>query len=159
MAVENIIAENKRNRVTANEITTNQKGLGNAFGAGLRRIADLQAKPLTIFQETPEAVLLMGGRNDKDLTNPRQHKRGERVIDHRFIVDWHELFADCPGNGIQPRARAAGEDNTFHALSFVRGAAPNPRRSRSYLSAPIASHHRRLSTYQRTVCARPCSNV
>ena len=44
--------------------------------------------------------------------------RTDRVIDHGFVVDGHQLFADGSGDGVESCAGAAGEDYAFHFLKF-----------------------------------------
>ena len=44
---------------------------------------------------------------------PDEHQRRQRVVDHRLVVDRHELLADGARQRMQPRARAAGEDDSL----------------------------------------------
>ena len=42
----------------------------------------------------------MGGRDNQNLPDPRQHQGAEGVINHWFVVDGQELFAHCLGDGM-----------------------------------------------------------
>ena len=55
-----------------------------------------------------------GGGDDQDLADARQHQHGERVVDHRLVVDRQQLLADDQRDRIQPRAGAAGQDDALH---------------------------------------------
>ena len=56
----------------------------------------------------------LGRRDDQDLADARQHQDAERVVDHRLVVDRQQLLADDPGQRVEPRARAAGQDDPLH---------------------------------------------
>ena len=60
---------------------------------------------------------LVGGGDDQYVLDPGQHQRGEWVVDHRLVVDGHQLLAHREGDGVQPRARAAGQDDSAHGRS------------------------------------------
>jgi hypothetical protein len=48
---------------------------------------------------------------------PGEHQRGQRVVDHRLVVDRQQLLAHGLGQRMQARARAAGQDDALHAVS------------------------------------------
>ena len=49
---------------------------------------------------------------------PRQHQRGQRIVDHRLVVDRQQLLRRHERQRMQPRAGAAGENDalTRHAV-------------------------------------------
>ena len=42
-----------------------------------------------------------------------QQERGQRVVDHRLVVDRQQLLGYRQGGGMEPGAGAAGEDEAF----------------------------------------------
>ncbi len=52
--------------------------------------------------------------DQQDVPAPRQYHRGERVIDHRLVVDRQEpSLPATPAAGVEPRAAAAREYDAF----------------------------------------------
>ena len=64
-------------------------------------------------------------RDHQDVADARQHQGAERVIDHRLVVDRQQLLADDPGDRIEPRARAAGQDDSLHRLRLHEAESPS----------------------------------
>ena len=65
--------------------------------------------------EQPEERSASCGRGDhQDVADPRQHQRGQRVVDHRLVVDRHQLLADAQRDRVEPGARATGQDDAAH---------------------------------------------
>ena len=61
-----------------------------------------------------ELRLVLRGGDDEDLADPGHHQRRERVVDHRLVVDRHDLLADAASDRVEPGARAAGQDDPSH---------------------------------------------
>ena len=57
---------------------------------------------------------ILGCRDQQDVAYAGQHEGAERVVDHRFVVDRHQLLGDALGDRPQPRAAAASEDDAAH---------------------------------------------
>ena len=59
----------------------------------------------------------MRGGDDQDIPDARQHEGGQRVVDHRFVVNREQLLADQTGEWIEPRSCPAREnDSLVHLL-------------------------------------------
>ena len=56
-------------------------------------------------------------RDDEYVPDAGEHQRRQRVIDHRFVVDREQLFADPLGYRIEARSRASRQDNAFHIVA------------------------------------------
>lgn len=50
----------------------------------------------------------MGRGDDQHFANICQHQGGERVVNHRFVVDRQQLLADRLSDWMEPRAAASG---------------------------------------------------
>jgi len=55
----------------------------------------------------------MGRGDNHNLTNARLHQHTERIINHRLIIDRHELFGRRNRGRVQTRARTACENDSF----------------------------------------------
>ena len=64
-------------------------------------------------------------RVDEDVLNASEHKHGEGIIDHGFVINRQKLFADNSCDRIKPCAGSTGKYNSlkchlFYLLSFKR---------------------------------------
>ena len=66
-----------------------------------------------VAQQALVAADVLGGRDQQDLADAGQHQRGQRVVDHRLVVDRQQLLADRPGDRVQPGAGPAGQNDAF----------------------------------------------
>jgi hypothetical protein len=123
-AVEDVVAEDQRDRLVTDEVRTDQERLGKALGAGLHRIAELDADLGPVTEEPAETVLVLGRGDHQDLADSGIHQQGQRVVDHRLVVDRHQLLADRLGDRVQPRPAASGQNDSAHSLTLTVPAEP-----------------------------------
>ena len=83
---------------------------GDGCTAYSRRMPSVDA----VAEQRAELLVVLGRRDDQDLADARHHQRRQRVVDHRLVVDRHELLRDALGDRPQPGAGAAGEDDAAH---------------------------------------------
>ena len=62
---------------------------------------------------------IVRGRDDQNFTDPREHKHTQGIIDHRLIVDRHQLLGRSQGQWIKSSAASAGEDYAFHRTDLT----------------------------------------
>ena len=117
VGVEDVVAQGQGHRVVADEATADEERLRQSVGARLHRVVDGQPEASAVAQQALERGLISGRRDDEDLTDPRQHQGGERVVHHRLVVDRHELLTDGQGKRIESSSGAAGEDDALHVIS------------------------------------------
>ena len=94
------------------------KRLRQPVRLGLNGIVKRAAKPPAVAQQLFKLRQVMGRGNDENFANARQHQDTERVVDHRLVVDRHELLADGQRQRMQPCPGAARENNTLHGGSI-----------------------------------------
>jgi hypothetical protein len=86
-------------------------------------IEQARAEAMPIPQQCLEAGSVLRGGDDEDVLDARRQQSGERVVDHRLVVDGLQLFAGDEGQRIQAAAGAAGQYNPLfdsgHALSPI----------------------------------------
>ncbi len=76
--------------------------------------------PLTAIAEQRPVGILIARRGDhQNVADLRQHQRGDRVVDHRFVVNRHELLADRNRQRVQAGTRTAGENDALVCHSFI----------------------------------------
>ena len=112
--VEDVVAEDQRDAVVTDEVGADDERLGQSVRRGLDRIRDLDAPRRAVPEQPAELVDVLRRRDDEDLADAGHHQRGQRVVDHRLVVDGHELLADAARDRVQPRSRTAGEDDPLH---------------------------------------------
>ena len=110
MAVEKVVAEDEGRGFGAGEeagVAGDVEGLGEAVGAGLLGVGELEAEVGAVAEQFFKEREIGGGGDDEDLANAGEHQDRQRVIDHRFIVNRHELLGDGDGEGPEARAGAS----------------------------------------------------
>ena len=112
-AVENIVTQHQGHRGIGNKIGPQYEGLGQAVGAGLDGIAQLNTPLPAITQQFGKRRLVLGGGDNQDLPNAGPHQGGQGVVDHRFVIHRHQLLADRAGQGVESGTRASRQDDAF----------------------------------------------
>src|SRR5580704_7164081 len=119
--VEQIIAENKRDAVRANELTPKNESMSKADGLILRQIIEPDAPCRPIAEKPLIERQMLGCRYQQQVADSGQHENRQRIINHRFIVDRHQLFVDGQRRRVKPGAGAAREYDALHVtLRCVR---------------------------------------
>ena len=116
MAVEDVVAQHQGAGRTVQKGLANQKGLRQAVRAGLHRVLQLDTPLAAIAQQLLKAWCVLGGADNQNLFDPRQHQGGERVVDHRLVIHRQQLLADCQSGRVQAGAGAARQDDAFACL-------------------------------------------
>ena len=104
----------KRHAVVADEVAADAEGFGEAVRRLLRGVGEPQAERAAVAEQVAEGRRVGRRRDDEDVADVRHHQRRQRIVDHRLVVDGEELFRQRDGERIEPRARAAGENDAFH---------------------------------------------
>ena len=86
------------------------------------KLADLKAlvQELRGREQSLKVLLIVGRGDDQHVPDPRQHQRGQRVVDHRLVVDRHQLLADAERHRVQTATTSAGEDDPSHRPNLSR---------------------------------------
>ena len=114
MTEEDVVPQDQRHGITVDERLSHQKGIGNAAGLGLGSVFHLQPQLAAVAEKALKAGKVTGGGDNQNPADSRQHEDAERVVDHGFVVDGQQLFAD----GLSQRKQAcpvpSGQNNAFH---------------------------------------------
>ena len=134
VSVEDVVAEDERAGLPSRELLADDEGLCEAVGAGLDGVRQVHAVVRPVSQQALEVRKVRGSRDDQDVADAGHHEDGQRVVDHRLVVDRQQLLAGDGGQRIQAGAGPAGEDDTLHALPL------NYSNLRSKLSETVHFH-------------------
>ena len=100
--------------LAAHEVGPDGERLRQPVRRGLLGVGQVDAESRPVAQQPLELRSVTGGGDDQDVLDAGQQQRRQRVVDHRLVVDRHELLADPEGDGVQPRAASAGQDDPAH---------------------------------------------
>src|SRR5437773_1185908 len=87
MTEEEIVAEDQRRAVAADEIGADRISLREAFRPRLLRVLETESPLPTVAQQLTKARQMLRGRDYENLANAGQHQSRDRVVDHRLVVD------------------------------------------------------------------------
>jgi hypothetical protein len=94
--------------VARDECLANDECLRQTFRLGLHLVAQVNAELGTVAQQRLESGHILRRGDDQNIPYARQHQRGERVVNHRFVIDRQKLLAGDGGQRIQPGTDPAG---------------------------------------------------
>src|SRR3954447_14685800 len=144
-AVEDVVAENERDRLIADEVRADDEGLGQALGPRLDGVGQLDPDVGAVAEQPLEPGLVLGRGDHEDLADPGIHEQGQRVVDHRLVVDRHQLLADRLGDRIEPGSAAARQDDASHAGRVT----PVHRRPRNWWESSVTTRPRSVTSWSR----------
>ena len=83
----------QRDRLVADEVRADDERLGEAVGRRLDGVLDARCPS---SEPSPSSrwncALVLRGGDDEDLADAGHHQRRQRVVDHRLVVDRHQLL-------------------------------------------------------------------
>ena len=91
-AVEDVITEHEGATFACDEIFANQERLREAVRARLDGVTDGNAELAAVAEERGEKMRILRRRDDEDVIDAREHESRERVINHRLVINRHELL-------------------------------------------------------------------
>ncbi len=116
MTEEDVVAEDQRDPVVADELSADEESLCQAFGLRLLGIGEVDAPFRPVAEKALEQSRVLRGRYDQDLANSGDHQHRQRIVDHRLVVDRKQLFGDRQRQRVETRAGPSGQNYAFHAL-------------------------------------------
>ena len=121
MAVEDVVPQNERDPLVADEVAPDDERLRDPLGARLHRVLDVDPPLVAVLEQTMKQRGVVGGGDDEDLADSREHQRRQRVVDHRLVVDGHELLAHDERRRVQARPGASSQDDSAVHDAFPPG--------------------------------------
>jgi hypothetical protein len=153
-ALEDVVGEHHADTVAVDEPFRESERLGDPARLLLVRVQQPVDPVLVPVAEQAEELPGVRPTGDEhQLGQARAHERLDRVADHRAVVDREQVLVRDAGQGIEPGARSAREDDAFHGADATRGrngpggglTPPVPRvhrkRADSRANRPLLSRH------------------
>ena len=94
---EDVVPEDERDALGADELPTDDEGLGEPLRLRLHGVLEVDAPLGAVAEQFLEAGEVLGGGDNEYLPDPREHQRGQGVVDHGLVVDGQQLLAHRPG--------------------------------------------------------------
>ncbi len=118
--VENVVAQNQRRAGAAEKIGADEKRLRDPFRLRLGRVFDPDAEPRAVAEIILQHRQIFWRGNDQHLAQPAEHQSGERIANHRLVVNGQQLLADDLGQRIEAGAGAARREELL-SCSWQKG--------------------------------------
>ena len=96
--MEEVVAEDQGRLVAGEEVLGDEECLRESLRLGLHGVLDRHAPRSTIAEQPRERLGILGRGDDEDFAKARGHQRGQRVMDHRLVVDGQQLLAHALGD-------------------------------------------------------------
>ncbi len=90
--IEYIIAQYERTALPRDEFLTDEECLREAVRARLHRVGYGYPELAAVSQQTREQLRILRRRYDEYIGYAGQHERRQRIIDHRLVIDRHQLL-------------------------------------------------------------------
>lgn len=120
-AVEDVVAQDERTALARKEVLADQERLRESFRLRLHGVRNRDAPLRAVAEQALEVRIVRRRRDHKDVPDAREHQRRQRIVDHRLVIDRHELLRHRDCQRIQPRTRAARQNNSlcYHSLALI----------------------------------------
>ena len=112
--VEDVVAENERDPVRADELGPNDKGVGEAPRPLLNGVSEAQSQIGAIPEQALKEGLVLGGGDDQYVSDPGEHESRQGIVDHRLVEHRQQLLGNDSGHGIEPCSRPTGKYDPLH---------------------------------------------
>ena len=117
VAIEDVVPQHEGTGISVHEVCPIIERTCKAIRLRLRRIREMDAEILSIFKQPLEVRSILRRRDDEDIPDACQHERGQRIVDHRLVIDRQQLLAGHSCQRIQTRTRTAGQNNPLHSIA------------------------------------------
>ena len=118
VAEEDVVPEDEGAGLPRDEPLADQERLGEAVRRGLLGVGEREPEVRAVAEEPLEVRQVRRRRDDEDVADARHHEDGERVVDHRLVVDRQELLAGHERERVEPGTGAPGEYDALHKHPF-----------------------------------------
>ena len=116
MSKVKVVAKDQGSIEALNEVFAEQKCLSNPLRLRLFKIVKLTAPLTTVLEQFFKKMLLFRRCNNGYFPDASLHQDCQRVINHRLVINRHQLLADASRQGKQARAGSSGKNNSSPRL-------------------------------------------
>ena len=120
-AIEDIVAQDERTALAREELLANQERLRKPLRLRLHGVRDGDAPLRAVAEQPPEVHVVLRRRDHEDVPNAREHQCRQWIVDHRLVIDRHELLRHRDRQWVEPRPRATRQDNSlcYHISALI----------------------------------------
>ena len=101
------ITQNQTCAIIPNKLLTNSKRLCQTVWRRLLCIGEVHTIITAIAQQTLKSRQIVWCRDNQYITNPRQHQHADWIINHWFVINRHQLFANAFCDWVQTCSRTS----------------------------------------------------
>ena len=112
--VEDIVTEHECYGVVANKVGAQNKCLCQTIRGGLHLVFEINTETGAVTEQSLELLLVGRSGNNQNIADTRQHESGQRVVNHRLVIDRSELLANTLSDRVQTASGTAGKNNSLH---------------------------------------------
>ena len=118
MTRKDVVAQHHSHRFIADKVGTNDKGLCQSIRRRLNSIGQVHTKLVSITQQVLKSRCILRCGDNQNVTDACVHQDRHRIINHRFVIDWQELFTCYLCQWIKACAWTTCQNNALHQLSL-----------------------------------------
>ncbi len=115
LALQDVVAEHDAEAVVTHEIARQANGMGDAQRATLVAIREVQVEVPSVRQQFDDVAHAPATQDDHHLVDAHAAQGLEREVDHRPVVDRHQVLVGYQRQRMQSRPGAASQQDAFHA--------------------------------------------
>jgi hypothetical protein len=112
-ALDHVVAQKHDEALVAQEIVADLDGVGQAQRRLLRDVGDLDAPAFALPDGLADLVAGVAD-DDADVVDARLADRLDHAEEDGFVGHRHQLLGAVEGDGVEPGALAAAQDQAFH---------------------------------------------
>ena len=120
-AVEDVVAQDERTALAREELLPDQERLCESLRLRLHGVRDGDAPLRAVAEQPPEVRIVLRRRDHEDVPDAREHQCRQWIVDHRLVIDRHELLRHRDRQRVKARPRTARQDNslTYHSSTLI----------------------------------------
>ncbi len=118
---QDVVTEDHTEGLVAHEVPHQADGMGDAEGAALVAVAEVEPEVLAIRQQLHDVADAAPTEDDHDLVDAHAREGLEREVDHGLVVDRQQVLVGDQRQRMQARACSAGQDDSLHDADLLRG--------------------------------------
>ncbi len=92
MSEKDVVAEHHGNGIISDELLADDEGLRQSVRAWLYLVGKLYTELMAVAEQSLETRGVLRGGDDQDITDACVHQNGQRIVDHRLVIDREKLF-------------------------------------------------------------------
>jgi hypothetical protein len=110
---QHVVAEDAAECLVADEVAGQTDGVGDPQRSALISVCEIQPEVLAVREQLDHVTDALAADYDHDFPDPHARERGDRVVDHRPVVDRQQMLVGDDGERKEAGGRAARQHETL----------------------------------------------